>query len=56
MYALKMTKDVSALKAVSQNLMHENLSTTDGVYWVLSEVAGHAGNDGSADTDKILFS
>jgi integrase len=36
-YALKMTKDVSALKAVSQNLMHENLSITDGVYGILSD-------------------
>jgi site-specific recombinase XerC len=36
-YALKMAKDVSALKAVSQNLMHENLSITDGVYGILSE-------------------
>jgi hypothetical protein len=32
-----MAKDVSALKAVSQNLMRENLSITDGVYGVLSE-------------------
>jgi len=31
-HALKMAKDGSALKAVSQNLMHENLSITDGVY------------------------
>jgi hypothetical protein len=29
---------VSALKAVSQNLMHSNLSITDGVYGILSEV------------------
>jgi integrase len=36
-YALKNAKDVSALKAVSQNLMHENLSITDGVYGILSE-------------------
>ena len=36
-YALKNAKDVSALKAVSQNLMHENLTVTDGVYGVLSE-------------------
>jgi integrase len=36
-YAVKMAKDVSALKAVSQNLTHENLSITDGVYGVLSE-------------------
>jgi hypothetical protein len=27
----------SALKAVSQNLMHSNLSVTDGVYGILSE-------------------
>ena len=31
-YALKNAKDVPALKAVSQNLMHSNLSITDGVY------------------------
>jgi len=37
-YALKNAKDISALKAVSQNLMHENLSTTDGVYGILSEM------------------
>ena len=36
-YALKNSKDVSALKAVSQNLMHENLTITDGTYGVLSE-------------------
>lgn len=35
-YALKNSKDISALKAVSQNLMHANLSITDGVYGVLS--------------------
>ena len=35
--ALKMAKDISALKAVSQNLMHENLSITDGVYGNLFE-------------------
>jgi len=36
-YALKNAKDVSAVKAVSQNLMHENLTITDGVYGILSE-------------------
>ena len=36
-YALKNAKDVPALKAVSQNLMHANISTTDGIYGVLSE-------------------
>ncbi len=35
-YALKLAKDIAALKAVSQNLMHSNLSITDGVYGVLS--------------------
>ena len=37
-YALKNAKDIPALKAVSQNLMHSNLSITDGVYRILSEV------------------
>ena len=35
-YSLKNAKDVSALKAVSQNLMQANLSITDGVYGILS--------------------
>ncbi len=34
-YALKKAKDVPALKAVSQNLMHSNLSVTDAVYGIL---------------------
>ena len=37
-YALKQAKDVPALKAVSQNLMHKNLSITDGVYGILSDL------------------
>ena len=37
-YALKNAKDVPALKAVSQNLMHKNLSITDGVYGILSDL------------------
>ncbi|MCJ7433616.1 MAG: hypothetical protein MUO77_09030 [Anaerolineales bacterium] len=37
-YALKNAKDVPALKAVSQNLMHSNLSITDGVYGILSDL------------------
>jgi hypothetical protein len=36
---LKNAKDVSALKAVRQNLMHANLCITDGVYGILSEAA-----------------
>jgi site-specific recombinase XerC len=37
-YSLKHAKDISALKAVSQNLMHANLSVTDGVYGILDEM------------------
>lgn len=37
-YALKQAKDIPALKAISQNLMHSNLSITDGVYGVLSDM------------------
>ncbi|MBT7988631.1 MAG: hypothetical protein HN769_01975 [Anaerolineae bacterium] len=36
-YALKLAKDIAALKAVSQNLMHSSISITDGVYGVLSD-------------------
>ena len=36
-YSIMRTKDIAGLKAVSQNLMHSNLSITDGVYGVLSE-------------------
>jgi site-specific recombinase XerC len=35
-YGIKNSKDIPALKAVSQNLMHANLSVTDGVCGVLS--------------------
>lgn len=43
-YSLDKSNDVADLKAVSQNLMHSNLSTTDGVYGALS---------GQAVGDKI---
>ena len=33
---LKQAKDVPALKVVSENLMHSNLSIADGVYGILS--------------------
>jgi integrase len=36
-YCIKNAKDIQALKAISQNLMHANLSITDGVYGILSE-------------------
>jgi len=35
-YALKLAKDIGELKAISQNLMHANISTTDGIYGILS--------------------
>jgi hypothetical protein len=34
---LKLAKVIAALKAVSQNLMHSNISITDGVYGILSD-------------------
>ena len=36
-YALKQSQDVADLKAVSMNLMHSNLSITDGVYGIMSQ-------------------
>jgi len=33
-----MAKEIAGLKAVSQNLMHSNLSITDGVYGILSQI------------------
>jgi site-specific recombinase XerC len=36
--ALKNANDIQALKAVSQTLMHSNLSITDGVYGILSQI------------------
>jgi site-specific recombinase XerC len=35
-YAIKQAQTVGELKAVSQNMTHSNLSTTDGIYGVLS--------------------
>ncbi len=31
-YAIKRAQDMADLKAISQNLMHQNLSTTEGIY------------------------
>lgn len=36
-YALSNAKDIATLKAISQNLIHANLSVTDGVYGILSD-------------------
>lgn len=35
-YGVQQAKDIADLKAVSQNLMHSNLSVTDGIYGILS--------------------
>lgn len=37
-YALKQARTVSALKAVSQNLMHSSLKVTDGIYAILDDL------------------
>jgi hypothetical protein len=57
-----MAKDVAAVKAVSQNLMHENLTVTDGVCGILSDgdvqkqiagLAGHTVNGDESETNEI---
>ena len=64
-YALKRAQDVSALKAVSQNLMHSNLSVTDGVYGILSEsdvrgqimaLGKRTNSDEYIDNDSLIHS
>ncbi|MHA1280462.1 MAG: tyrosine-type recombinase/integrase [Candidatus Helarchaeota archaeon] len=37
-YAIKHAKDMSDMKAISQNLMHANISITDGIYGGLSDM------------------
>ena len=37
-YTLKLAKDIGELKAISQNLMHANISITDGIYGMLSDI------------------
>lgn len=36
-YGVKKAKDIAQLKAISQNLMHENIGITDGIYGKLAE-------------------
>lgn len=36
-YALGLARDIGDLKAISQNLMHADLKTTDGVYGILGD-------------------
>jgi len=55
-YAIKQAQNVGDLKAVSQNLMHANLSITDGVYGILSEsdiaerISSHGRHEASVDS------
>lgn len=57
-YGLQQSKDVADLKAVSQNLMHSNLSITDGVYGMLSSadvgkrIAGLGGKLAAGQVDQ----
>jgi len=61
-YALKRAKDVSAPKAISQNLMHQNLTITDGVYGILSDadvrnqiaaLGGETGPEGDKEAEEF---
>ena len=36
-YTLKKGQDMGDFKAISQNMMHSNLSVTDGIYGIFSE-------------------
>jgi len=36
-YSLKKAQDMGDFKAISQNMMHSNLSVTDGIYGIFSE-------------------
>jgi len=44
---LKHADNISQLKAISQNLMHSNISTTDRIYGILSE------NDMQQEIDSL---
>jgi len=57
-YGIKHSKDVGDLKAVSMNLMHSNLSITDGMYGGLStaevgkRIAGFGGQLALGDVSQ----
>ncbi|MBN2502490.1 MAG: hypothetical protein JXB38_17030 [Anaerolineales bacterium] len=59
-YSIQQAKDISDLKAISMNLMHENLQVTDGVYGIFSntdiqkKIAGLGRNESSIDQDEIV--
>ncbi len=54
-YALKLAQDMADFKAISMNLMHANMSITDGIYAILTEqdiserIASLAEKDNSPD-------
>jgi integrase len=61
--AIKLAKDITELKAISQNLMHRNLSITDGIYGILSDrdikakitlLGNNSENDFDLLVDKIV--
>jgi hypothetical protein len=58
-YSLQQAKDIAQLKAASQNLMHSNLSITDGVYGIMSntdvkrQIANLGNNPGLPEGDLI---
>jgi hypothetical protein len=56
-YVLKNAKDIPVLKAVSQNLMYSNLSITDGVYGILSDmdVRSEIHNLGKGQKDEDIL-
>jgi len=60
-YALKLAQDMADFKAISMNLMHANMSITDGIYAILSEQdiserITSLGEDSSSEEDlaKVL--
>lgn len=62
-YGLKLSKNISEFKAVSQNLMHSSISITDGIYGVLSKTdlkneiikLGHQiKSDSTIESDEII--
>jgi integrase len=57
-HALEHARSPADLKAISQNVMHANLATTDGVYGILQdgEVGariGRMGGDGAGEADVV---
>ena len=60
-YALKESQDMADFKAVSMNLMHANMSITDGIYSILSEqdrserISMLGVKDGKSNTDMAVL-